>query len=194
MNFLAHAFLSGSDKEILLGNFIADSVKGTEFNRFTPGVQKGIKLHRAIDHFTDTHPVVQKSKERLRPVYRKFSGVIVDVFYDHFLAKNWNKFSTVSLEEYVDDVYSLMKLHYSILPKRSQQMLPYMIEHNWLVSYAQIEGIEKILTQMARRSTFESNMGASVKELRLYYDLFEEEFNTFFPELIKMAEEFINKP
>lgn len=193
MNFLAHAYLSGNDKEILLGNFIGDSVKGSDLGKLPERVQQGVLLHRKIDTFTDSHSVVRESVERLRPVYRKYSGVIIDMFYDHYLARNWIDHSSITLNEFANDVYSLMKLNYDILPSRSQQMLPYMIQYNWLVLYAQIEGLEIILTQMANRATFESNMEKAGKELREKYHLFENEFNRFFSELKQNVELELNK-
>ena len=92
MNFLAHLFLSGEPGELMVGNFIADSVKGNAMNDFSEGIQKGIILHRAIDTFTDSHNEMQKSKERLRPRYKKYAPVITDIFYDHFLAVNWQDY------------------------------------------------------------------------------------------------------
>ena len=133
MNFLAHAYLSGNDDAILVGNFIADAVKGNSIDRFSEDIQKGIKLHREIDHFIDNHPVFHRSKQRLQKEYGKFSGVIIDIYYDHFLAKGWDTYSDKDLSEFALHVYRLMLENYSVLPPRSKRILPYMVIHNWLV-------------------------------------------------------------
>ena len=183
MNYLAHIYLSGEDDNLKIGNFIADSIKGKKYLSYPLEIQNGIILHRAIDTFTDTHPTVRKSAHRLFPEYSHYSAVIVDILYDHFLAANWAEFSDIPLEEYVADFYELLIARKPILPKRVQQFLPYMIEDNWLLSYATKEGIGKILYQMNMRTKNKSRMDLAVRELELYYDLFEAEFRSFFPEL-----------
>ena len=142
MNFLAHLFLSGEPSELMVGNFIADSVKGNSIDNFTEDIQKGIKLHRAIDMFTDNHPEMQKSKERLRPRYKKYAPVITDIFYDHFLAVNWQDYSKVSLRDYTNQVYKYLEGYYSVFPERSKQFYDYMIKYDILFAYTKIEGIE----------------------------------------------------
>ena len=114
MNFLAHLYLSGNNKEVILGNFIADAVKGKELNRYKEQVQVGIRLHRAIDTYTDKHPVVEKSKERLRGKYHKYAGVIVDMFYDHFLAANWNEYSNEPLNKFTSNAYRILILNFLV--------------------------------------------------------------------------------
>jgi acyl carrier protein phosphodiesterase len=188
MNFLAHIYLSGENDLIKIGNFMADGIHGKHFEAFPLDIQKGIVLHRSIDTFTDTHPVFKKSTKRLHPNYHHYSGIIVDIFYDHFLAKNWNHYSDENLENFVERFYQSLNDHYDDLTPKTQKFMSYMIDQNWLVSYKTIEGIEGILTQMDRRMTTrmkqESNMQFSVSELRTYYSEFEIEFTTFFNELI----------
>lgn len=183
MNFLAHIFLSGDDQDLTIGNFIADSVKGRKIEDFNPAIQKGIKLHRSIDQYTDTHKVVSKSKKRLWGKYRHFSGVIVDIYYDHFLAKNWQEFSDIPLEAYVDDFYEMINSHREILPERVNYMMPYMMQKNWLVNYATFEGIDEVMHGMSRRTKHHSKMEESVQELKTHYEQFREDFFQFFPEL-----------
>ena len=183
MNFLAHIFLSGSNKEIVIGNFIADPVKGKKYLNFPPGIQKGILLHRAIDSYTDTHPVVRESSARLYKNYSHYSPVIVDIFYDHFLAANWADYSDTSLEIFIADFYVLLKNNYAILPQPIQKLLPYMIEQNWLLSYASLAGIKQILYQMNMRTKGRSKMDLAINDLKENYSLFEEEFKIFFPDL-----------
>ncbi|QCR22015.1 ACP phosphodiesterase [Pontibacter sp. SGAir0037] len=183
MNFLAHIFLSGDDEELLLGNFIADSVKGKQMHLYQPGIAKGIRLHRLIDTYTDMHPVVMQTKRRLRPHYGKFSPVIADIFYDHFLAKQFGKFSAEPLSAYAARIYSLIQQHHHILPARVQYMLPYMVEQNWLLSYAALPGIKQVLTGMSRRTTFYSGMETASEELEKQYSAYQADFEAFFPDL-----------
>ena len=183
MNFLAHIYLSGEDNQITIGNFIADGIKGKRYLKYPPQIIKGILLHRSIDSFTDSHPTVRQSTARLHENYGHYSGVIVDILYDHFLAKNWSLYHPQPLEEYTEDFYSLLKDNFTILPTRIQRMMPHMIADNWLLSYATVPGIGKILAQMNVRIKTISNMDLAVVELEKYYDEFEAEFTSFFEEL-----------
>src|SRR5688572_17665473 len=188
MNFLAHLYLSGENPKIMLGNFIGDFVKGrSALAQFDPDIIKGIELHRAIDEFTDSHAVVTESKNRLRPKYRHYSGVIVDIFYDHFLARQWSSYHPDLLPDFADKAYEVIQSHDAVLPEEVKFMMPYMIKGNWLVNYARVEGIERALSGMARRTRFESKMEQSTQDLVEYYDLFSSEFAAFFPDLQKHA-------
>jgi len=183
MNFLAHIYLSGDSDLIKIGNFMADGVRGNKYIELHSEIQKGIILHRNIDTFTDAHPIFRKSTKRLHVNYHHFSGVIVDVFYDHFLAKNWSLYSDEKLEVYVANFYDSLATYHDLLTEKAQMMKPYMIEQNWLLSYQTIDGIEKILSQMDNRIKRESNMRFSVLELRLFYNEFEDDFTIFFNDL-----------
>ncbi len=183
MNFLAHIFLSGDNDLIKIGNFMADGMYGKNFEQYPKDVQKGIFLHREIDSFTDFHPIFRISKHRLHEKYGHYSGVIVDIFYDHFLAKNWNRYSEVKLEDFANNFYQVLKDNYEILTPKIQNMMPVMIEQNWLVSYATIEGIGIILHQMDYRTKNKSKMKYSPNELIEFYKEFENEFFDFFEEL-----------
>ena len=184
MNFLAHIYLSFDDDEITLGNFIADSIRGNNFTHLPTRVQKGILLHRAIDTFTDAHPTVRKSSKRLHENYSHYSRVIVDIFYDHFLAKNWQQYSQQPLAEFVDNFYDLLEDNYPILPDGVQRMMPYMIADNWIFNYAKLKGISKVLQGMNRRTNNKSKMNFAIVDLETHYDAFEKEFTSFFEELI----------
>ncbi len=183
MNFLAHIYLSGTNDLIKIGNFMADGIRGHDYLNFHQDIQKGIILHRAIDTFTDSHPVFRKSKHRLHEAYGHYSGVIIDLFYDHFLAKNWANYSKKSLEETALQFYALLQTHYSLLTERTQNMLPFMIAQNWLVSYASIEGLTMILFQMDHRTKNRVAMHQAINELLAFYSDFEEEFTRFFEEI-----------
>jgi len=184
MNFLAHVSLSGNDPKLMVGNFIGDFVKGRNLlEQFEPRIASGIELHRSIDEFTDSHPIVAQSKNRLRPFYRHYSAVIVDMFYDHLLAKNWDYYYDEFLPDFAERTYRTIESFDTILPTPVKFMLPYMTKGNWLVNYARLEGIERALTGMARRSKHESKMELAVNDLVNHYNEFTEEFSTFFPEL-----------
>ena len=183
MNFLAHIYLSNDNDLIKIGNFIADGIRGKHYQHLPEEVQKGIVLHRAIDTFTDSHPVFRESTKRLHERYHHYAGVIVDVFYDHFLAKNWSQYSTEKLDDFVERFYQTLRDNYDLLTERTQGMMPYMIQYNWLVNYQYKEGIARILLQMDQRTKNNSKMQYSIEELEIFYTLFEEEFTTFFEDL-----------
>lgn len=184
MNFLAHIYLSGEDDFVKIGNFMADSIRGSQYLDYPNSLQKGILLHRHIDSFTDAHPIYRKSKHRLHEKYGHYSGVIMDIAYDHFLAKNWSKYSNEKLEDYAADFYKLMQDNYEILTERTKGMLPYMIGRNWLVSYATIPGLEMILFQMDYRTKHRAHMQEAIVEIQDFYTEFESEFFQFFEELV----------
>jgi len=193
MNLLAHAYLSGNNEDYLVGNFIADSVKGAAINNFREGVKNGILLHRSIDTFTDTHPVVSKSKRRLHSSYHKYAGVLVDIFYDHFLAKSWSNYSSVELKKFSANVYEVLNSNYSILPNPIKKMLPFLIRYDWLTNYAHLTGIQSVLSGMSRRTSFVSNIEKAIPDFEKDYELFEKEFSIFFPQLIAHSTRFIEK-
>jgi acyl carrier protein phosphodiesterase len=188
MNFLAHIYLSGDNEKIRIGNFMADSIKGKKYQKYPADIQKGIILHRAIDYYTDTHPVFRQSTQRLFSTYGHYSGIIVDIFYDHFLAAHWQNYSETALKEYTLEFYALLKDNYEILPSTVKNFLPYMIRDNWLLSYASLEGIEAVLSGLNKRTGSKSNMNRATHELKKYYSEFEEEFKIFFHDIIQFSE------
>lgn len=191
MNFLAHIYLSGDDEELAVGNFIGDFVKGNQMDAYPSKIRKGILLHRAIDSYTDSHPVVRESKERLRPEYRHYAPVITDVFYDHFLANKWSFYSSENLEKYTHAFYKMIDGYREYLPSSTRHMLGYMKRDNWLFNYRLLEGINRALTGMSRRTKFDSKMETASDELKRNYSSYEGEFDRFFPDLQKHCDEFI---
>jgi len=189
MNFLAHLYLSGENEEIIVGNFIADHVKGNNIRKFSEGIQAGIHLHREIDTFTDTHPLFLESKKRLSTKYRKYAGVIVDMFYDHFLSANWRHYSNEDLETFTRRMYEILIQRYPVLPEKSQRFIAYMKRFNWLTGYGNLQGLKRALQGMANRTPFESKMDQAVNDLQKNYPLFREEFFAFFPELVDFTKE-----
>lgn len=189
MNYLAHLFLAGTDSESILGNFIADHVKGNDILQYSESVRNGIAMHRAIDAYTDKHPIVKQSISRLRSDFHKYSGVIVDMYYDHFLSASWDDYSMMELQTFTKTRYDILNSFYPILPGRSARLLYYMEKQNWLASYSKLEGMQQAFNGMARRTTFESRMEFAVDSLKTGYFEFKHEFSEFFPQLQLFVEQ-----
>ncbi len=185
MNFLAHLYLSQNNTNIMIGNFIADHIRGNNYLSFSKEIQQGIFLHREIDTFTDAHEVVRKSKRRLHERYRHYDGVIIDIFYDYFLAKNWADYSDVPLEVYTKNVYDLFSSISDDLPVKSQNFIKYMIEYNILFNYQYKDGIAKVLNGMNTRTKGKSQMNLAIEDLDLLEDELQEDFTLFFKDLIE---------
>ncbi len=183
MNFLAHLYLSPTNIKVLIGNFMADSIKGSSYKEYDSEIQKGILLHRFIDSYTDTHPIVKQSKRRLHPRYNHYTGVIVDIFYDHFLAKNWHIYSDIPLDIYVDTIYDLLHDNYNILTKPVKELLPVMTNQNWLYHYHSIDGIGETLSGLNKRTGGKSQMHLATEDLESFYHELETDFTLFFKDL-----------
>ncbi|WP_239779899.1 ACP phosphodiesterase [Tenacibaculum finnmarkense] len=183
MNLLSHLYLSGNDTQLMIGNFIADHIKGNKITHFNPQIQNGILLHRQIDTYTDAHKIVRKSKRRLHERYRHYDGVIIDIFFDHFLAKNWAIYSEIPLDIYVNSVYQLLEENKQILPEKTQKLLPNMIQYNWLYNYQFTNGIQEVLNGINKRTQGKSQMNMASEDLENHYRLFEEDFTLFFEDL-----------
>lgn len=193
MNFLAHAFLSGEDHQLLIGNFVADSIKGKQLQHYSTGIKKGVMLHRAIDTYTDQHDVVKVSVNRLRPEFNRFSPVIVDIYFDHFLAVHWKDYADIELSVFTSNVYKVLIRNFSKLPQRSKRILPWMIAQNWLTGYANLHDLQRVFNGMSRRTKFNSGMENAVDFLKEHYPCFESDFRRFFPDMIVEAEIQLNK-
>jgi acyl carrier protein phosphodiesterase len=185
MNFLAHLFLSGNDEEIMVGNVLADRMRGSKSEEFSEKIKKGIRLHRIIDEYTDSHPVVIESKQRLRPEFGHYAPVIVDVFYDHFLAANWKEYSDVPINDFAARCYYALKKYRKLFGGGFQIALVYMRFRNLLVSYSTFKGVQFALERMSGRARNASNLVAAVDELKKNYPHYQKEFSLFFPELVK---------
>lgn len=183
MNFLAHLFLSENNTNIMIGNFIADHIKGNQFSHFDEEIQQGILLHRKIDTFTDAHPIVRKSKRRLHKRYGHYGGVIIDIFYDYFLAKNWIQYSEIPLALFTSAIYKLFQNKSSELPVKSQNFINYMIEYNILYNYQFKNGIAKVLSGMNQRTKGKSQMNLAIEDLELLQSELEDDFTLFFRDL-----------
>ncbi len=187
MNFLAHAHLSFGDESILVGNLIADAVKGKQFFSFSRAIQQGILLHRKIDVFTDVHPGVRHSKQLIYTELSRYSGVAVDIYYDHFLALHWAGFSSIPLEEFTSWVYQVLGKNQAVLPARTRRILPYMIAQNWLHAYANPNELKRVFRGMDRRTGYRSGLRYAMGPLEKHYDTIKEDFLSFYPALCEYA-------
>lgn len=189
MNFLAHAYLSFGQEEILVGNLVADFIKGKDIQQFSVDIQTGILLHREIDSFTDAHPLVKAGQSYLRPKFRHYSSVITDIFFDHFLAKHWERYSEIPLEIFALNTYHSLEKHLPELPLQFGEMFYWMKTQNWLLHYRELEGIQRTLNGMTRRAKFDSKMNESTLFLVEKESEFEVIFFAFFKDLETFAKE-----
>jgi len=193
MNFLAHLYLSQNNTNILIGNFIADHIRGNNFLMFSKEIQQGIFLHREIDTFTDAHEIVRKSKRRLHKRYRHYNGVIIDILYDHFLAKNWTNYSAIPLDIYTQGIYNLFTKKATELPVKSQQFITYMIEYDILYNYQFEDGIERVLKGMNNRTKGKSQMDLAIEDLKELSPELENDFTLFFEDLQQFTNQKLKK-
>jgi acyl carrier protein phosphodiesterase len=168
---------------------MGDFVKGPLAGRYPEALMQGLMLHRRIDTFTDAHPVVHTSRARVGPERRRFAGIMVDMFYDHFLARNWGGYSTEPLQAFTGRVYGLLSEHHAILPGRLQQIAPRMAELDWLGSYQQVDAIHAALDRMGQRLKRGNRLLGAAEELTANYAALEGDFRTFFPDVVRFARE-----
>jgi acyl carrier protein phosphodiesterase len=188
MNYLAHAYLSFNKPDILAGNMISDYIKGKKQFDYPLPVQKGIKLHRAIDNFTDTHAATQELKSFFRPQYRLYSGAFADVVYDHFLANDTNEFnSETDLKTFATNTYQMLESYTELFPLPFQKMFPYMKEYDWLYNYRHTWGIEKSFGGVVRRSAYLTESDIAFDIFNTHYKAMQACYNAFFPDLKKYS-------
>jgi len=183
LNFLAHIYLSGENKNIALGNLIGDMVKGKSYEDYETDIKTGLILHRAIDEFTDKHKLFLQSKRLITPYFNRYSGIVLDIYFDHFLANHWEEYCQRNLQEYVNEMYILLIKKYRLLPLRAQQITPFMIIRNWLGNYGYEKPLHQIFLGMNRRTQKRGNMEKAIEVLRENYTPLEENFLVFFEDL-----------
>jgi acyl carrier protein phosphodiesterase len=181
MNWLAHLYLSEPAAEFRIGNVIADALLVAEVKALPSAYQRGVERHRTIDAFTDAHPVVRRSIGRLVPPHRRFGGVLIDMFYDHFLATNWSRFSEVTLEEFAKRVYAEFEMHEQQLPSEAMKMLQHIRTKDRLCSYREVAGVRHALEGIGMRLRRPYQLGESIVELERHYEALQEDFMEFFP-------------
>lgn len=193
MNYLAHLYLSGTNPSVKVGNFIGDYVKGRNYLRYSSPIQKGILLHRQIDTFTDKHPVSKESGTIFKPMYKRYSGVVTDVIYDHFLASNWGRYSDETLKHFVSQSHRILMSNYFTLPGVVKQFLPFLIQSRRMEFYRKMDGVHKTLHIMAGHSSLPDHSNWAMEQLEHHYDYLQSLFFIFFDEAIQMSQEFLNE-
>lgn len=188
MNYLAHLYLSGDSEDIQVGNFIGDYVKGNKYLQFPERVSFGIRMHRHIDSFTDQHLLVKECMNILKPGYGRYSGIVTDVFFDHFLAANWHDYSVFTLRQFTKHAHAVLLSNFGMLPFRVKQFLPFLIQHKRLESYADINSMLPVLEIMSRRTSLPENSRWAAEMLVQEYEQFEFLFRRFFAELVDYCE------
>ena len=192
MNYLAHIYLAEDTEESLLGNIMGDFVKGPIGGGFHPEIIKGIRTHRKVDVFTDSHEIFRASRRLISPERRRFSGIIMDLAFDHLLARNWASYSDRELSAFIRRTYDVLTRRNDVLPEKFRTVLPRMIEEDWLGSYRTMEGagtaIDRIAGRLKRRFGRENTLRGAIEEVELNYEELERNFNAFFPELIAFVE------
>ncbi len=187
MNFLAHFALAGKDEGLLVGNFVADFINGDDHLDLSISIQKGVEMHRSIDVYTDKHLVFRQGKRKLKR-YRHYSGVILDIFYDHFLAVNWHRLFDVPIDAFVKNTYEILERNRKNIPTSSHKALDAMIKYDWLYHYQFIDGIEQVLNSMKKRTSYVSLLDESVFELVKHYKEFNNEFLVFWKDMMDETE------
>lgn len=190
MNFLAHLLLAGPDPASRIGNLLGDFVKGTPEsleNQFPPKVLAGIMMHRRLDLFTDQHRSFLAAKELLTEERRRFAGIIVDVFFDHFLSRCWDKHCEQALPKFVEEIFELLKTHPDWLSENLLSLLPRMRRENWLMCYGTVEGLNLTFARISRRSPRLTAICEATEDLTDHYPKFQEAFDAFYPDVKEKA-------
>jgi acyl carrier protein phosphodiesterase len=188
LNYLAHIYLSGDSVDIMIGNFIGDFVKGKKYLGYPENIGKGIILHRKIDSFTDRHQMTKACKEYLKLKYNMYSGIVVDIFYDHFLATNWKLYSSVPLKDFVVQKYTVLSAYEYFFPEEVKMFFPYFLGTNWLYAYSTFDGLGTVLQNMSSRTSLPDFSTYAIKVLKENYDQLGKNFFTFFSDMISYVE------
>lgn len=193
MNFLAHTYLSDNNTKIAIGNLLGDMVKGDAWKKYEKEVSIGLQLHRTIDEFTDNHAVFIHTHDLVKPYFNRYAGIVTDIYYDHFLARNWNDYHPQELQQFVNHLYKTLIKFYPKLPPRGQRVIPFMILRNWLGTYGYFDPLHQIFLGMHRRTQEKGNMHQAVEVLNKHYGEIEEDFMVFFPDLIAFSNKKLNE-
>ena len=188
MNYLAHTYLSGENDDIKVGNFLGDWVKGSDYLKYAEDIRTGIMLHRNIDSFIDRHSIMHLSASRFQSRYFRYSGVIIDILYDHYLASNWKDFCDIPLRDYVNRLHNVMLNNFEILPLRLQNFLPGFMSERWIERYATVEGIRDVLETMSKRTSLPNETEFAITVIEAHYSDFKHEFYDFFSQIIEFVE------
>lgn len=183
MNYLAHLALAYPNEDLVVGNFIGDHVRNKDLPAFSKEIQKGVAMHRSIDAFTDKHKVTVALRKLLFGTHRHMARVLIDVFYDHFLATHFNTYCDMPLLAFISKVHPILQKHQEDFPYSAQRYLAGMVSQNWLAKYQTQKGIAHILQRMANRSGLTA-LADGAASLKTHYDELQEGFHSFYPELL----------
>ena len=187
MNYLAHAYLSFNHPDILVGNMISDFVKGKKQFDYPAAIQKGIRLHRAIDNFTDEHPATREAKQYFRPAVGLYAGAFVDIVYDHFLALDSNELTEQEWKNFAVVTYRQLSEQPEWLPEKFARMLPYMSSQNWLYNYRFTWGMENSFGGLVRRAAYLTDSSQAFSLFTAPYAELKQQYEVFFPQLKAFA-------
>lgn len=193
MNFLAHLLCSHGESDVMVGNFLGDFVIRRDYTQYSESIRRGFELHHFIDTFTDSHPLVRDFSGVFKQEFKRYSTVISDVVYDHYVARDWGLYSTISLEQFADDSYTKLYEYYDILPSQVQHFLPYMRSDNWLVQYRETDGIERALRGMSRRANFNKELHNAIGIMNQYDTELQENARMYIPILLSATSEYLNQ-
>ncbi len=184
MNILAHLFLSGNNEKIILGNFIGDYIKGKKITQYPEEVALGIRIHREIDYYTDRHGIVKIVNSFYRKKYSKYSGIVTDIVFDHFLTKTWDQFCTIIYDDYVKSRYTILNAQIKFFPGPVLQFYPFFVFNNWLKQYQTLEGIERVLKGMSKRTSLPGEYKYAIKQIQKKDNETEKLFVAFFSDIV----------
>ena len=185
MNYLAHLLISPGDDLSRLGNIMADFMRDVDQDSLPEEVWEGIQLHRSVDGFTDSHEVVRDLRRYFSPEKRRFSGIVLDVVFDHFLIKHWDNYSSENFNSFVDDCYADLWTHRELMPPRMEMVVGWMVKRDWIRSYAELDHVGRALDGLAGRLKLKHDFHGSIEEVHGHYDTIEAGFLKFFPELLR---------
>ncbi|NJL76919.1 MAG: DUF479 domain-containing protein [Saprospiraceae bacterium] len=187
MNFLAHIFLTKHDEAWMVGNYLADLLKNKDLESLPIPIRQGVMLHRKIDSFTDSHPLVQYSTRLLHEKHHKYANVLMDVFYDYLLYQNWHRYGKQDFIDFKIETYEVLQRYLPSIPKPLQPRTLAMIEHDWLTSYTSEKGIYHTFEHIKKRASKPELFEGSVDSLKQHFQPLNEHFNLFFPDLMRFV-------
>ncbi|MES2870100.1 MAG: ACP phosphodiesterase [Pseudomonadota bacterium] len=182
MNYLAHLHLGGQRPEELLGSLYGDFVKGRLQGQYRPAIEAGIQLHRSIDVYTDSHPLIDQALSRFTHTRRRYAGIVLDVFFDHCLARDWSQYADGSLERFTSGFYRVLVAEPQ-LPERLAAIAPHMAAHDWLGSYQDFDVLEQVFRGISRRLSRPEELAGAMQDLEALYEPLSEDFRVFYPQL-----------
>jgi len=193
MNYLAHVFLSPPNTLVMTGNLMGDFVKGNSFSNLPVEVVQGIHLHRAIDKFTDQHSCVIELKHLLSQKRKRFTGIISDIVFDHFLASKWQMYTNENITNFAERHYHALNENLTVMPNSMQTMVLKMIERNWLARYDCIVTTGLAIDAVSERIRFKNNLAGAIVEVNEHYETYEKAFDVFFPELVDYVKDYVEQ-